>query len=40
MTFDELFKDHNLTAAERESLVIFLATLRAQATLRALGVKP
>ncbi len=37
MTFDELFADHNLTAAERDALVAYLASLRMLATLRALA---
>lgn len=36
MTFDELFKDHRLTADERAALVAYLASLRMLATLRAL----
>ena len=40
MTFDELFKDHNLTPAERASLVDYLAHLRAQATRRVLATPP
>ena len=36
MTFDELFAEHNLTADERQALVMHLATVRALATLRAL----
>lgn len=36
MTFDELFKDHHLTADERAALVAYLASLRMLATLRAL----
>lgn len=40
MTFDELFKDHNLTPAERATLVGYLAHLRAQATRRALATPP
>lgn len=36
MTFDELFKDHHLTADERAALVAYLASLRMMATLRAL----
>lgn len=35
-TFDELFKEHNLTAEERHRLVVFLATMRAQKTIQAL----
>lgn len=40
MTFDELFKDHNLTREEREALVEYLAHVRAQATRRALSTPP
>lgn len=40
MTFDELFKDHNLTAAEREALVAYLASVRAQKTVKALAEPP
>ena len=36
MTFDELFKGHNLTPDERAALVAYLASLRMMATLRAL----
>lgn len=36
MTFDELFAQHNLTPDERQQLVVFLATLRAAATIKAL----
>lgn len=36
MTFDELFKDYNLTPDERAALVAYLASLRMMATLRAL----
>lgn len=36
MTFDELFAHHNLTQDERATLVHYLATLRAMATIRAL----
>lgn len=37
MTFDELFKDHNLTAAEREALITYLAAVRAQKTIKVLS---
>lgn len=40
MTFDELFAEFNLTAAEREALVIHLATLRMLRTLRTLLIFP
>lgn len=36
MTFDELFKEHQLTPDERTALVAYLASLRMLATLRAL----
>lgn len=36
MTFDELFAEHNLTQAERDALVAYLASLRMLATMRAL----
>lgn len=36
MTFQELFKGHNLTDAEWNELVWYLATLRMRATLKAL----
>lgn len=36
MTFDEFFEEHHLTPEEREQLVVFLATFRALATLKAL----
>lgn len=38
MTFDELFKDHNLTPEERASLVNYLAHIRAEATRKALTI--
>lgn len=37
MTFDELFKDHNLTPTEREALVAYLAGVRASKTIKALS---
>lgn len=40
MTFDELFKDHRLTPAEREALVAYLAGIRAQKTVAALAEPP
>ncbi len=40
MTFDELFKDHTLTPAERHALVLHLAFLRAQRTIEALTATP
>lgn len=36
MTFDELFKEHNLSPAERDDLVEYLANVRARATRAAL----
>lgn len=36
MTFDELFQEHNLTAAEREALVWRLAGLRSQRAVETL----
>ena len=36
MTFDELFAEHSLTAAERAALVAHLASMRATATVQAL----
>ena len=36
MTFDQLFAEHNLTPEEREELIVFLATLRAMNTIKAL----
>lgn len=40
MTFDELFKDHTLTPAERQALVLHLALCRAQRTIAALTATP
>ena len=37
MTFDELFKEHSLTAEERSALVVFLATHRARRTIEVLN---
>lgn len=36
-SLDALFAEHQLTPEERQQLVVYLATLRAMATLRALG---
>lgn len=40
MTFDELFKDHKLTAEERTALVWHLAQYRARKTVEALLQPP
>ena len=40
MTFDELFAEHRLTAAERAELVRFLALLRYERTIKVLTAKP
>lgn len=37
MTFDELFKEHNLTPAEKADLIEYLANIRAKATRKALS---
>lgn len=36
MTFDQLFAEHNLTPEERQELIVYLAVLRALATIKAL----
>jgi hypothetical protein len=36
VTFDELFSEHNLSEAERESLVWHLAGMRSRATVSSL----
>ena len=40
MTFDELFAEHNLTPDERKSLVVHLASMRAQNTVESLTAPP
>lgn len=36
MTFDEFFREHRLTEAERRELIYFLATLRFRNTIERL----
>lgn len=40
MTFDEFFREHRLTAAERTDLVYFLAAMRMRKTLERLLSTP
>lgn len=37
-SFDEAFSEHNLTPAEKHDLIVYLASLRMAATLKAFGV--